>query len=280
MRLLARFFLLLFVLVPSMLAFSGVSALAAPNAELWGRWVKNDPASTRSVEHTAWGEILQAHVTEGKDGINRFSYARVSADDRAALQSYIERLESVLVSELNRSGQLAFWINLYNALTVRVVVEHFPVGSIREIDISPGLISNGPWAKKLARVEDEDISLDDIEHRILRPIWKDPRIHYALNCAALGCPNLATAAYTARTADDMLTHAARAFINHPRGTNVKDGQLTVSSIYNWYKADFGGTDETVIAHIKRFAEGALESALAGTKQIHGYTYDWSLNVAD
>ncbi|MBL6927757.1 MAG: DUF547 domain-containing protein [Rhodospirillales bacterium] len=273
MRLLARFFLLLLVLVPS-------AGIAAPDAELWGHWVTNDPKSTRSVDHKAWDDFLEAYVVEEKDGINRVAYGFVSKEDRAALQSYIERLESVPVTELTRADQLAFWINLYNALTVRVVLEHFPVASIRDIDISPGLISDGPWGKKLARVEGEDISLDDIEHRILRPIWKDPRIHYALNCAALGCPNLATKAYTAQMSDKMLTRAARKFINDPRGANVEDGRLTVSGIYKWYKADFGGTDETVIAHIKRFAEGGLESALAKIKQIDAYAYDWSLNAAN
>ncbi len=275
MRLLARFFL-----VFTALTFVIGGAEAAPDAELWSRWVKNDPASGRSVDHAAWNEFLEAYVVEDKDGVNRVAYGMVSADDRAALQSYIERLESVPVSELNRAGQLAFWINLYNALTIRVVLDHFPVDSIREIDISPGLVSDGPWGKKVAGVEGEDISLDDIEHRILRPIWKDPRIHYALNCAALGCPNLATTAYSAREADKMLTRAARDFINDPRGASVKDGRLTVSGIYKWYKADFGGTDETVIAHIKRFAEGALESALANVKQIDAYAYDWSLNAAN
>ncbi|MBT3358207.1 MAG: DUF547 domain-containing protein [Rhodospirillales bacterium] len=274
MRLLARFFLVLLVLAPS------ASAVAAPKAELWSRWVTNDPASARLVDHAAWDDFLQAYVVEDKDGINRVAYGVVSAEDRANLQSYVERLESVPVSQLSRADQLAYWINLYNALTVRTVLDHFPVASIRDIDVSPGLLADGPWGKKLARVENEDISLDDIEHRILRPIWMDPRIHYALNCAATGCPNLATTAFTRRTADKMLTGAARAFINHPRGAHVKDGRLTVSAIFDWYKADFGGTDETVIAHIKRFAEGALESALAGVKQIDGYAYDWSLNVAN
>lgn len=274
MRQLVRFFL---ILLP--LALLWVPAEAAPKAELWSRWVKNDAKSTRSVEHAAWDKFLQAYVTEEKDGINRVTYGFVTKEDQAALQAYIERLESVPVTELNRSGQLAFWINLYNALTVRLILEHYPVSSIREIDISPGLLTDGPWAKKLARVEDEEISLDDIEHRILRPIWMDPRIHYALNCASIGCPNLSIKAYTAGTADKMLTEAARAFINTPRGVRVEDGRLTVSSIYDWYKADFGGTDETVIAHIKRFAEGALENALGGIKKIDGYAYDWALNEA-
>ena len=104
----------------------------------------------------------------------------------------------------SRDEQLAYWINLYNALTVKVILDHYPVKSILDIDISPGWFSIGPWGKKLVAVEGVEISLDDIEHRILRPIWRDPRIHYALNCAAVGCPNLLREAFTGATAEVLL----------------------------------------------------------------------------
>ncbi len=97
-------------------------------------------------------------------------------------------LAATSADRLRRAEQFPFWINLYNALTVKVVLDHYPVEIIRDIDISPGLFADGPWGKKLVTVEGEALSLDDIEHRILRPIWKDPRLHYVLNCAALGVP--------------------------------------------------------------------------------------------
>lgn len=253
---------------------------AAPKAELWSRWLSDDPASTIRVDHSAWDDFLAAYVGEGKDGgINRVAYDWVTGVDRTALSAYIASLEATPVSRLNRAEQLPFWINLYNALTVRVVLEHYPVGSIREIDISPGLFLSGPWGKKLATIENEAVSLDDIEHRILRPIWKDPRVHYAVNCASIGCPDLQVQAFTAENADKLLTEAARGYINHPRGARVEDGRLTVSSIYDWFKADFGGTDETVIAHLKRYADGALKNALDDARKIDGYAYDWALNDA-
>ena len=174
---------------------------------------------------------------------------------------------------------MAYWINLYNALTVDTVLNHYPVGSIRDISISPGLFNRGPWDRKLVTVEGQALSLNDIEHRILRPIWHDPRIHYAVNCASLGCPNLANTAYDGSHLDAMLDAAARAYVNNPRGAAVHDGKLTVSSIYRWYEADFGSTDAGVIAHLKRYAEPPLAAALNGISAIADDHYDWRLNDA-
>ena len=266
---LAAFFFVISVLV--------APVAAAPAAELWGRWAMHDPESTLAVDHDAWDGFVATYVAEGDDGINRVAYGRVNEVDRTGLANYISRLAETPVSKLNRAQQLPYWINLYNALTVRVILDHYPVDSIRDIDISPGLFADGPWGKKLLTIEGEEVGLDDIEHRILRPIWRDPRIHYAVNCASIGCPNLQTTAFTADNADDLLTEAARAYINHPRGARVEDGKLTVSSIYDWFEADFGGTDETVIAHLKRYADGTLKNALDDATEIDGYAYDWTLN---
>ena len=154
------------------------------------------------------------------DGVNRVAYGKVAPQDKQALASYVDRLSKVQVTKLARSEQLPYWINLYNAATVKVVLDHYPVESILKIDISPGLFAKGPWKKKLLTVEGEAVSLDDIEHRILRPIWKDPRTHYAVNCASLGCPNLQPRAFTAGNMDELLDAGARAYVNHPRGARV------------------------------------------------------------
>ena len=98
----------------------------------------------------------------------------------AALNAYVENLSRMPINDFNRAEQKAFWINLYNALTVKVVLAAYPVKSIRDIAISPGLFARGPWGKKLIEIDGETVSLNDIEHRILRPIWRDPRLHYAL----------------------------------------------------------------------------------------------------
>lgn len=260
-------------------AFAAAPAGAAAKAELWDRWLAHDPASIETVDHRAWDRWLAAYVRSGTDGINRVAYGKVTKADRKALKAYLGSLAATRISLLARPEQQAFWVNLYNALTVKVVLDHYPVGSITDIDISPGLFSNGPWGKELIVVEEEALTLDAIEHRILRPIWQDPRLHYALNCASLGCPNLQARAMTAANAETFLDDAARAYINHPRGAEISDGKLTVSSIYEWYMDDFGDSEADVIAHLKRYAEAPLAKALDGIRAIEEYRYDWALNEA-
>ncbi len=261
------------------LLFSSTSALAAPKADLWDRWLAHDPQSTATVDHKPWDRFLKANIVRGSDGVTRLPYATISAADRAALEGYLARLAETPVSKLNQTEQRAFWINLYNALTVSVILDYYPVKSILDIDISPGLFSNGPWGKKLVTIEREKVSLDDIEHRILRPIWQDPRIHYAVNCASIGCPNLQAQAFTAENTDGLLTKAAREYVNHPRGARIERKKLVVSSIYRWFAADFGGKDRAVIAHLKHFADPRLRVRLERVNRISNHGYDWSLNEA-
>lgn len=265
------------LVVVALLAFAAPWPAQAGAA--WERWLAHDPRGTVRVDHGAWSRFLASYLVMGRDGITRVAYARVTPADRAALAAYLDRLAATPISGARRDEQRAFWIDLYNALTVKVVLDHYPVGSIRDIDISPGLFADGPWGAKLVTVEGVALSLDDIEHRILRPIWKDPRLHYALNCASLGCPNLMPQAFTAANTERLLETAARAYVNHPRGARVVEGRLTVSSLYRWYAEDFGGSDAGVIAHLRRYARGPLARALAGVRQISGDGYDWSLNDA-
>ena len=185
---------------------------AAPSSDLWTVWTPHNESSNESVNHTAWAALLDRHVSTPEDDIARFDYSRVRDQEHKALKQYINNLSRVKVTELNRAEQKAYWINLYNALTVDVVLDHYPVDSIREIKLS-GLFSIGPWKADLITIEGHALSLNDIEHRILRPIWNDPRIHYAVNCASLGCPNLQKLAFTADNTESLLNRAAHEFIN-------------------------------------------------------------------
>ena len=255
-------------------------ALFAPKAELWERWTAHAPSSTATIDHEKWDAFLSRYLSTHADGVNRVAYAKVTDEDRRMLEEYLSMLAGLPISEYARDEQRAYWINLYNALTVDVVLDHYPVASIRDISISPGLFSIGPWKKKLVRIEGEELSLDDVEHRILRPIWKDPRIHYAVNCASLGCPNLMPLAFTAANTEDLLEKGARDFINSPHGARFDDdGRLTASSIYDWFQEDFGGDEAGVIEHLRAYADPALDAKLAGITEIHDFEYDWTLNDA-
>jgi hypothetical protein len=167
-------------------------------------------------------------------------------------------------------------INRFNYTGV-IPIDHYPVKSIRDIDISPGIFSNGPWDAKLLEIEGEKVSLNDIEHRILRPIWQDNRVHYAVNCASLGCPNLQPLSFTTQNLDMLLDKAARDFINHPRGVSFINNKLEVSSIYFWFQEDFGASENGIIQHLRKYLAPENLKKLDLVKKKIRHQYDWSLN---
>ena len=254
-------------------------AHAAAPPELIPMWDASDESSTETVDHEPWQELLDAHLKAHPSGINRFDYAglKANADHRKTLTSYLVRLTQLDPRSLARAEQQPYWINLYNALTVFVIVGRYPVDSIK--DIKTNLVTPGPWGLELITIGEEKLTLDDIEHGILRPIWNDPRIHYAVNCASLGCPNLAPEAYRPDNLERLLEQGARDYVNHPRGMRILDGELVVSSIYDWFKVDFGDTDEGVFAHLRRYASPENAKMLEGRDDFDD-DYDWKLNAPD
>lgn len=252
------------------------AAWAAPKADLWERWTATNPALTATIDHSAWSRFLGRYLRLAPDGISRVAYGEIDARNIRLLKGYIAGLSGLRISDYGRPEQFAYWINLYNAVTVAVVLDHYPVASIMDIDISPSGFTRGPWRRKLLRVEGEALSLDDIEHRILRPIWKDPRIHFAVNCASLGCPNLAATAFVAEKMDDMLDAATRAYVNHPRGAQVAGGKLYLSTLFKWYGADFGN-EVAIVNFVRRYAGTALAASLGGIGRFSDGGYDWALN---
>ena len=231
----------------------------------------------------AFDGLLGRYVVLGGDGVSRVDYGRWKATgpDVAALNQFIQSQSSLAPSRLSKPEQLAYWANLYNAITLKVIVDAYPVASIRDIKskgvwLDPKAFT-GPWVEKRVTVEGRELSLDEIEHAILRPTFKDPRVHYSVNCASFGCPNLRAMAWKAETLEADLDAAARAYVNHPRGAKVDGGSLAVSSIYKWFKTDFGGSDAGVIAHLKTYAAPGLAKKLETVKTIEGDDYSWSLN---
>lgn len=242
-------------------------------------------AQEAKADNAVYGELLGRYLTASPDGVNRVDYAKwkASSEDMARLKAYIAYLTAQKPSGFTRDQAFAYWANLYNALTLQVVLDNYPVASIKDIkskgtgffDVKAWL---GPWRTKLVKVEGKDLSLDDIEHEIMRPTFKDPRVHYSVNCASIGCPNLKTTPWTAEALEADLETGAKAFINSPRGVVVGDGgKLKVSSIYVWFKEDFGGNDEGVIAHLRKYASPELAKKLEGNPTLASDDYDWSLN---
>jgi hypothetical protein len=262
-----------------LLVLASAGAYAGPPAHLWERWLAHDPDSTRRIDHGDWDAFLVRYLRIGAEGVHRVAYGAVTPSDRALLEGYIAQLAGLPISHYDRAEQMAYWINLYNALVVRLVVDHYPIASIRDIGSRTGAPGAGPWRQELVRIEGIPLSLYDIAHRILRPIWRDPRVHYALSCGAVGCPNLQPEPFEADQLERQLSEAAMGYINHTRCIRIEGGRLGLSSLYRWYRDDFGGTDRDVINHLMAYAEPGLAMKLQGFDQISDDGFDWRLNDA-
>ncbi len=233
------------------------------------------PAAQSASAHVAFTNILQKYVSapDGQ-GLTHFNYSGLKAHiaDKAALDRYIDGLGQVNPASLPDNAQIAFYANLYNAVTVQVIVDNYPVSSIRKL----GPLTTGPWKKKLLKIKGQPASLNDVEHEILRKQFPSPYIHYMVNCASVGCPNLFGKAWEASTLQEKRKAAAAAYINSPRGVQITPKGLKISSIYKWFKEDFGGKAGT-LKHIRQYAGPELAAAIDNGAKVVDYGYDWSLN---
>ena len=258
------------------LALSVGAAVALTASPVWAADLaakfKFDAASTATVDHSAWTNLLGKYVKSSPDGINYIDYAGFKDEDHDTLKGYVALLEKQDPTKLGRNEQYAYWANLYNAKTIDVVLDAYPVDSIRKITINEGIFGflkksaglGGPWKAQIMTINGQKLSLDNVEHDIMRKTFNDPRVHYSVNCASMGCPNLLGEAFTGAKLDEQLDAGARAFINHPRGINVAaDGSITASSIYSWFQVDFGGSAKGVLDHARQYANDDLKAEAQG-----------------
>ena len=252
-------------------------ATASFNKNVWPKWVVHNPLSQTVISHQEWQEFLSRCVITNVEKINLVDYPHLTEADLVTLNHYITRMSQIQINNYNRNEQLAFWINLYNALTIKIVADYYPISSIQEINISPGLFSVGPWGAHLVTIAGTHLTLDDIQNRIIRPIWNDPRVFYALNNASIGAANLNKEAFQGAKISSQLNNAAYEYINSLRGIQIIEGKLIVSKIYDWFIDDFGGNVDDVIIHLSQYTKGALLSQLQHVNTINSYFYNWHLN---
>ena len=243
---------------------------------LGSQWEQSSATQQLVVDHDPWDTFLARYLSTDAEGINRLDYDSVTEEDEDLLTDYLDALQQINTQSLTRDQQLAYWINLYNAKTVDLILEEYPVDSI--LEVSDGIIDSGPWTRKVVSVDNSRLSLHDIEHRIVRPVYEDERIHYALNCAARSCPNLAPQAWRADGLDQALQEAERAYVNDPRGVTITSGGgIILSKIYVWFKEDFGNSEAEVLESLAEVAEPELQEKLQGRTSVRDYVYDWTLN---
>ncbi len=226
-------------------------------------------ACAATVDNSIYAELLYDYVDDkglvDYDGLKK---------DEAKLDAYLEILSSTKRSELSRDELYAFYINVYNAFTLKLILMHYPVDSIRDI----GNIIRGPWKQEIVILEGDKYHLDNIEHDILRPDFQDARVHFAVNCSAMSCPPLLGEPFTGAKLQQQLDDVTYAFINDPKWTWVDGDELHVTRIMKWFNEDFQ-PDE--VAFVKQYAKGELKAkleALGDKVDVEYQDYDWALNI--
>ncbi len=211
------------------------------------------------LDHSAWDGLLQDYVTpEGKVDYPGFS------ERKAELEAYLRYLgDHKPGAGDSRNEVLAFYINLYNVATIHLILENYPLKSIRDLE--------NPWGEKRIRLDGEKVSLNKIEHGILRKI-NEPRIHFAINCASVSCPKLRNRAFTAKGMELELQQAAMDFINDPGRNRITEDTLLLSAIFKWYRGDFM-QKRSLVSYLQPFTRTKLKE----TAGISYLPYDWNLN---
>lgn len=245
------------------------------------------PAAAQTLpDHTRFSELLTRHV---RDGL--VDYAALQTD-RAVLDLYLERLGRTSPRALDLAGRdarLAFWINAYNACALKLVLDHYPIESRGGLGGLVNKVAGVPansirqipdtWDRRFCRIAQEMRSLDEIEHGIIRPLG-DPRIHFAVNCAARSCPELAPTAYVADSLQRQLDEAVQRFLANPHHYRLEldgDPTLYLNKVLDWYGEDFGGT-EGVLAFLARYVAAEDADVLrSGNVRVEFVDYDWTLN---
>ncbi|MGE0267475.1 MAG: DUF547 domain-containing protein [Candidatus Omnitrophota bacterium] len=219
------------------------------------------------VDYSLWADVLAKHV----NAQGRFDYEGLMKDP-ARFNQFISQIENANLSQLGPDEKKAFWINAYNALTVKVIVDNYPVKSILRINF--GLV----WKIGRAAAGGKK-SLGDIEHKVLRPLG-DPRIHFAINCASIGCPKLSDKPYYPRTLDEQLDQAARQFINDPEKVII-DRQKNIlfhSAIFKWFEKDFLKAAPDLSGYIRHYLNDTDKAYLDSSRpELRELDYDWGLN---
>jgi hypothetical protein len=236
---------------------------------LWGpTGLQTDSLSAQVVDNSIYAELLRKYVKNGVVDYNGLK------NEEAKMDQYLKVLENTNTKSLSLNEQFAFYVNAYNAWTIKLILGGYPgVKSIKDL----GSLFKSPWKKEICRIDGDVITLDNIEHDILRPRFKDPRVHFVINCAAKSCPPLRSEPYQGSTLDQQLNDSVQAFINNPKSNRLEADTLYVSKIFDWFEEDF---NHDIVGFFLKHAKGDLKTSLGANKErirVEYLDYDWSLN---
>lgn len=224
----------------------------------------------KPIEHTEWTSLLKKHVDN--DGfVDYKGFIR----DSAELNDYLEKLSNnAPAKNWSKNDKFAYWINAYNAFTVKLIVDNYPVKSIKDLGPeNPIIFVNTVWDKKFFTIGGKEMTLNTIEHKILRKKFDDARVHFAINCASYSCPKLRTEAFEASKLDAQLTDQAIDFLSDKRKNKVSTDQPQLSSIFKWFDKDFTKNGQTKIQFINKFSPVKIND----NADLSYLDYNWELN---
>jgi hypothetical protein len=225
--------------------------------------------NSKPVTHEIWDGLLKKHVNA-----TGFVQYKDFIRDSAELNRYLRILETAHPNDKNwtRNEQMAYWINAYNAYTIQLILRNYPVESIKDIKKGIAFV-NSVWDIKFITIQGYNYDLNNIEHNILRPVFKDARVHAAVNCASWSCPRLRAEAFTAERLEAQLEDAMRSFVNDPLRNRVSPQKAEISEIFKWFKGDFERDAGSVRSFINKYAA----TPLSDNGDISHIDYDWRLN---
>lgn len=221
-------------------------------------------------DHTAWTKLLQRFVNP-KGELDYLGFMAHKAELEAYLQTLSEHHPDP--KTWGEAEQLAYWINAYNAFTVKLIIEHYPLESIKDIKRWNIPFLNSPWTIKFIELGGKKYNLDAIEHKILRKKFEEPRIHFAIVCASISCPRLLNEAYTADRIETQLETQTRLFINTADKNKISADKLQLSKIFSWFSGDF-----TKKGSLIEFLNKYSEVEISPKAEITYLEYDWRLNI--
>jgi len=245
-----------------------MSLLGEPNI-----WSTHVATAETQVDHRPWQIFLNGATIDDR-GITRISFSTIPGRQRAGLDQYVAWLATLNPSQWNRDQQLAYWLNLHNAMTVQVVADAGGRGDLDRFRQFPSATA-GPFAATIVTVEGHPLSIDDIVDDVLRPNFAGVPFHYGLFTGAEGGPSLRRTAFTGTAVRAELDAEARRYVNG-RGVRIGRRDVRLSSLYDWYGDDFGESDEAILNHVRFYAEGRLKTDLESRTVIVGYTYDFAI----
>ncbi len=230
-----------------------------------------------SVDYSSYAEFLSNCMLLGGDGVSRLHFGEISSSDRNLLRESISAMTRAQPSTMNPDAAKAYWINLYNLLIINILLENWPVVDIRTAEGGSTLIpATQIWNTDRIIVQGVDLSLDDIEHEILRSHFRDARIHFALALHTFSSPYPLNRPYRGKTIDSDLNEAGHNYVNRIGIVRTRADGLILPTILRWYKEDFGGSEAQAILFLRRFAEGKTAATLRGKTEIGTYEYNWKL----